>query len=67
MFSELSTKRCSFYSYGLGFVNNKATNKIFSLYSASESTAVVISSGYIMIFIIHSKYFPDSDWLKAHT
>ena len=20
----------------------------------------------IIIFIIHSKYFPDSDWLKAH-
>ena len=22
---------------------------------------------YLTIFIIHSKYFPDSDWLKAHT
>ena len=20
----------------------------------------------LMFFIIHSKYFPDSDWLKAH-
>ena len=29
---------------GLGFVNNLPTNKIFFIYSASESTADIISS-----------------------
>ena len=25
-----------------------------------------VKGNELMYFIIHSKYFPDSDWLKAH-
>ena len=31
-----------------------------------EKTTEITTDMVIWVFIIHSKYFPDSDWLKAH-
>ena len=31
-----------------------------------EQTASVLFRVVLKLIIVHSKYFPDSDWLKAH-
>ena len=43
----------------------KTTNSAFFL-NFEQTRTVTIFGGHSMAFIIHSKYFPDSDWLKAN-
>ena len=53
-------------------MNNKAINEFgfHRIQRIEQISEDVINEAFntllLILFIIHSKYFPDSDWLKAH-
>ena len=47
-------------------ITSKGNNESTAVHNISKDSSNEQSSEVIIIIIIHSKYFPDSDWLKAH-
>ena len=53
---------CRLEQYGKYIINTPTSCKVWLFLRVK----CCIEEGFLIGFMIHSKYFPDSDWLKAH-